>query len=114
MAGAAHFQLAAVKTMIGAAVAAIGAVAAPRVRHHHVIPRRKIAHRGADRMHHAGAFVAVHGGIRTGKIAVAAVQVGLAHAACHDADDQFVGAGLAELQRVDDERCRIFPQPRRR
>ena len=70
-----------------------------------MIARRKVAHRAADRVHHAGAFVAVNGRIRTGEIAVAAVQIGLAHAARHDADDQFVGARLAELQRVDDERA---------
>ena len=70
-----------------------------------MVARREVAHRVADGVDHAGAFVAVNGRIGTGEIAVAAVQIGLAHAARHDADDQLVGARLAELQRVDDERA---------
>ena len=73
-----------------------------------MIARRKVAHRAADRMHHAGAFVAVNGRIRTGEIAVTAVQVGLAHAARHDADDQLIGTRRTELQRVDDKRARFL------
>ena len=105
---AAHFQLAAVETMIGLLIAAIVAIAAPRIGHHHMVAGHKVAHGGADGMDHAGAFVAVNGGIGTGEIAVAAVQVGLAHAARHHANDHLIGPRRGELQRVDDERCGFF------
>ena len=55
-----------------------------------MIAGRKALHGTADRVHHAGAFVAEHVRIGVGVIAVAAVQVGLAHAARHHAHDQFV------------------------
>ena len=73
-----------------------------------MVARRKTAHGAADSVDHAGAFVAVDRRVGTDEIAVAAVQVGLAHAAGHDAHDQFVGAGLAKLQCIDDERRRPF------
>src|SRR5580704_11646485 len=59
-------------------------------------------------MHHAGAFVAVNGGIRAIEIAVAAVQIGLAHAAGDDADDHLVRPRFAQLHGLDGERARPF------
>ena len=66
------------------------------------------AHGAADRVHDARAFVTVHRRIRADEIAIAAVQVGLAHAARHDADDHFVGARGAKFQCLDDERTRAL------
>ena len=59
-------------------------------------------------MHNAGTFVAVNGGIGTVEITVAAVQIGLAHAARHDADDHLVRPRLAQLHGLDGERARLF------
>ena len=89
-------------------LSAIGAAAAPRIRHDDVVAGRKAAHGAADGVHDAGAFVAVNGGVRAVEIAVAAVQIGLAHAAGHDADDHLVRPRLAQLHGLDGERARPF------
>jgi hypothetical protein len=73
-----------------------------------VVAGRKAAHGITDGMHDAGAFVAVDGGVRAVEIAVAAVQIGLAHAARHDADDHLVRPRLAQLHGLDGERARPF------
>ena len=73
-----------------------------------MIAGREPAHGAADGMHHAGAFVAVNGRVRAVEIAVAAVQIGLAHAAGHDADDHLVRPRLAQLHGLDGERARPF------
>ena len=107
-AGAARLQAAAVHAIVLPLLPAIGAGAAPRIRHDHVVAGRKPAHGAADGMHDAGAFVAVNGRVRAVEIAVAAVQIGLAHAARHDADDHLVRARLAQLHGLDGERARPF------
>ena len=73
-----------------------------------MVAGRKRANGIADGMHHTGAFVTVNGGVRAVEIAVAAVQIGLAHAARHDADDHFVRPRLAQLHGLDGERARPF------
>ncbi len=69
-----------------------------------MVARREVAHRVTHRVDHTGALMAVNGRIGTCEIAVATVQVGLAHAARDDADDQLIRPRSGELQRVDDER----------
>ena len=69
-----------------------------------MVARRKVAHRVTHRVDHAGPFVAIDRRIRAAEITVAAVQVGLAHAARHDTNDQLVRPRRGELERVDDER----------
>src|SRR6185437_11277207 len=87
---------------------AMRALAAPWVRHDDVVAWRKLAHRAAYGVDHAGALVAKHRRIGADRvIAVAAVQIGLAHAARDDADNQLVGAWLGELQGLDDEGRRL-------
>src|ERR1700730_4856358 len=68
----------------------------------------KPAHGVADGVHHAGALVAVNSGIRAVEITVAAVQIGLAHAARHHTDDHLVRARLAQLHGLDGESARPF------
>ena len=45
-------------------------------------------------------------------IAVASVQVGLAHAACHDADEHLVGARVGQLELLDREGAEFFARHR--
>ncbi len=75
-------------------------------------PGAKRVHAAADRMHHAGALMPEHGGIGRSIVAVAAVQVGLAHAARDDLDEEFVGARIGQLDLIDDERAGSFAHDR--
>src|SRR6266516_493277 len=73
-----------------------------------MIAGRQGTDRAADAMDHAGALVAVNRRIGRSEIAVAAVQIGLAHAACHNPDDHFDRARIAKFQFIDDEGSRAF------
>ena len=58
----------------------------------------------SDAFDDAGAFVAKHARKRDAEIVVAAVHIGLAHAARGDAHDHFIGARIGEVQRLEPER----------
>jgi len=93
--GAGRFQAAAVHAIIRHVPGAIRTIAAPRIRHDDVVARLERAHRAADGVNHAGAFMAIHGRIRALVITVAGMQIGLAQAARHHAHDDLVGARRA-------------------
>src|ERR1700730_2329826 len=73
-----------------------------------MIAGRQGTDRAADGMDHAGTLVAVNRRIGRSEIAVAAVQIGLAHAARHHPDDHFVRARIAKFQFIDGEGSRAF------
>src|SRR5438094_3373917 len=73
-----------------------------------MIAGRQGADGGADGVNHAGALMTVNRRIGRSEITVAAVQIGLTHAARHHPDDHFVRAGVAKFQFIDDEGSRAF------
>jgi hypothetical protein len=73
-----------------------------------VVAGRQPTHGIADGVYHAGAFVAVNGRVRAVEVTVAAVQIGLAHAAGDDTDDHLVRPRFAQLHGLDGERARPF------
>ena len=70
-----------------------------------MVARLELCDRVADRTHDAGALVAENLGKLGRIVGVAAVQVGGAHAAGHDFDQQFVAARIAEIELLDVERA---------
>ena len=73
-----------------------------------MIAGRQGVDRAADGMNYAGALMTVNRRIGRSEIAVAAVQIGLAHAARHHPDDYFVWTRIAKFQFIDDERSRAL------
>ena len=73
-----------------------------------MIAGREFGHAGADGLHHAGTFVAVNRGIGRVVVAVATVQVGLAHAARHDPDQRLVRARIGQFEPIDREGTEFF------
>src|SRR5580704_2403214 len=69
---------------------------------------RERAHGGAHRVHDARALMAEDTRIGIGVMAVAAVQIGLAHAARDHLDDHLVGPRIAQFDRADPKRPRSF------
>jgi len=80
---------------------------------HERIAGREARHVLADCHHHAGALVAEHGGQRRIVVTVAAVLVGLAHAAGDDPHQQLVGTRIGEIERLDRERAEALARDRR-
>ena len=94
---AARLELSSLETICQRELSAVGAGAAPGKRDDDVVAGHDLAHRRADRDHLAGAFVTEHGGIFERRIvAVAGVQIGLAHATRGDPDQHFVGSRLGQ------------------
>ena len=73
-----------------------------------MIAGRECGHAVADGLHHARAFVAVNRGIGRVVVAVATVQVGLAHAACHDPDQRLVRPRIGQFEPIDGEGTEFF------
>src|SRR5260221_1371959 len=88
--------------------AAIRARAAPGERDDDMIARREFFDAGADGLHYSCAFVAVYRRIRHVVVTVAAVQVGLAHAACHDPHQCLVRPWIGEYHLLDREGAELF------
>src|SRR6185503_1895690 len=76
--------------------------------------RPQLLHGRADALDRAGALVAEDAREGNAEIVVAAVHVGLAHAAGGDADDQLIGPGIGELERFEPERRAFLRNERRR
>ena len=71
--------------------------------HHHVVAGLHLAYSGADLFHHPGALMAENGRHRRGQMPGHHHQIGVADPGGDDADQDFTGAGLFELQRLDAE-----------
>jgi hypothetical protein len=105
---AGHFQLAVPHAMVRHVAPAIRTGAAPRKREDDVIARGEFRHAPADCLYDSRALVAVNRGIGRVVITVAAVQVGLAHAARDDPDQCLVRSRIGQLELVDRERGELF------
>lgn len=73
-----------------------------------MIARREPGHVLADRLHDPCPLVAVNGGVGPIVVAIAAVQVGLAHATRNDPDQRLVRARIGQLQLFDRERAEFL------
>ena len=100
---AAHFQAEIVLAMVLHLAPAIRARPAPRERQNNVIADREIRHARSDRRDDARALVPEHRRQRRVVIAVAPVEVSLAHPARDDLDQKLVRARFGQLQRLDAE-----------
>src|SRR6516164_7778850 len=81
------------------------AFAAPWKRDHDRIARRKIGGGGSNLLDNAGALMAANDSIgQVREIAIAGVQVGVAHAAGHDPYQHFVGERFRKVEGLDLER----------
>ncbi len=107
-AGAAHLQVEAAHAMGFHGAPAVRAFAAPGKRDDDMIARRQPGDGGADSLHDTGALVAIHGGIRRVVVAVAAMQVGLAHAARDDPDQHLVRSRIGQFEPVDREGAELL------
>ena len=105
---AAHFQVQPLHAMGLHVASTIWADAAPRKRDDDVIAGCEFRHAVADGLHHARAFVAVNRGIGRVVVAVATVQVGLAHAARHDPDQRLVRPRIGQFEPIDREGTEFF------
>src|SRR5262249_5458421 len=88
--------------------AEFGAQPAPWKRDADVIAEREFGPAVADGLHHTRAFVAVNRGIGRVVVAVATVQVGLAHAARHDPDQRLVRPRIGQFEPIDREGTKFF------
>ena len=81
------------------------AFAAPGKRDHDGVAGHKVGGGGSNLLDSAGAFMAANDGIgQVGEIAIARMQVGVAHAAGEDLNKHFVGEWRREVERLDLER----------
>src|SRR5262249_13012133 len=106
--GTAHLQLPAVHAVGNHVAFAIRASAAPRKRDDNMISWRDRLDTRTDRSDHSSAFMAVNHRIGPGKIAIARMQVGLAHTARNNLDQYLVRPWLAQVERVDHKRGGLF------
>src|SRR5215471_3514943 len=113
-AGSAHFEIPCVEAIGGELAPAVRAPSAPGKRYDDVIAGPKSLHRGTDSFDDASPLVAEYRRKPRAVIAVAAVQVGLAHAACSDPNEQLVRARVLQRDRIDHEGSRPFAYDGRR
>jgi hypothetical protein len=103
-----HLQVEALQAMGLHAASAIRALTAPRVGDDDVIAGGEFRYVVADGLDDAGALVAENGGVGRVVVAVAAVQVSLAHPARDDPDQRLVRPRVGQFERVDGERAEFF------
>jgi hypothetical protein len=101
----ARFERAGTLTIGDALSATRPALAAPWERDHDPVPGRKVGDVGSNLLDYTGAFMTANDRIgQVREIAIAGMQIGVAHAAGHYPHKHFVGERRREVERFDLER----------